>query len=151
MQRERELEAKSKSLEEINTALKVLLEKGKENIIEVEQNVLFSVKNLARPFLEKLKNSRLDDTQKTNLSILESNLNEIISPFSRAMSSKFLDLTPTEIQVANLVRDGKTTKDIANLMNLSTRTVEFHRDNIRKKIGIKNMKINLRSYLLSLE
>jgi len=59
-------------------------------------------------------------------------------------------LTPTEIQVANLVKDGKTSQEIAEVMNLSRRTVESHRDGIRKKLDLRNRKANLRSYLLSI-
>jgi len=88
--------------------------------------------------------------EKTFLEIVESNLEAIISPFARTLSSKFIKLTPAEIQVANLVKLGKTSKEIAALRNLSFKTIEFHRDNVRTKLGIKNKKINLRTHLLSL-
>jgi DNA-binding CsgD family transcriptional regulator len=101
--------------------------------------------------LKKLKKTRLDDIQKTYLGIIESNLDDIISPFVRGSSINLLDFTPTELQVANLVKQGKITKEIASILNLSPKTIEFHRDNIRKKMGIKNRKINLRTHLLSLE
>jgi DNA-binding CsgD family transcriptional regulator len=61
-----------------------------------------------------------------------------------------LNFTPTQIQVANLVKEGKTTKEIAELLNSSTRAVEFHRENVRARLDLKNKKTNLRSYLLSL-
>ena len=82
--------------------------------------------------------------------MLESNLADIISPFLQKLSAQYINLTPTEIQVANLVRDGRSTKDIAEMLNISERGIEFHRNNIRLKLGIKNRKTNLRSYLLSL-
>ncbi len=62
-----------------------------------------------------------------------------------------LNLTPAEIQIANLIKLGKVNKEIAEIKNLSSRTIEFHRNNIRKKIGIKNKKVNLRTYLNSFE
>lgn len=148
---EEELEIKSQSLEEANTALRVLLKRREEDKTELEEKVLLNVKELVEPYLEKLKNSGLDKRQKAYAQILESNLNSIISPFSRELSSRYLKLTPSEIQVANLVKQGKTTKEIAGLLNLSSRTISFHRANIRRKIGLKETKENLRSHLLALD
>tara|TARA_B100000315_G_scaffold260783_2_gene325184 strand:- start:3745 stop:4311 length:567 start_codon:yes stop_codon:yes gene_type:complete len=145
--REKELEIKTNHLVEINTALRVLLKRRDEDKTELEDKVLLNVKELVEPYLEKLRKTELGERQKAYLSILESNLNDIISPFSNSLSSRYLNLTPTEIQVANLVKLGKTSKEIAKLRSLSSKTVEFHRDNIRKKLGIKKKKANLTSYL----
>jgi PAS domain S-box-containing protein len=149
--RTRELEEKAQNLEEVNTALKVLLKRLDEDKKAVEEKVLFNVRQFIEPIMQKLKTGRLTARNKNLLDTLEANLNEIISPFAQRLSNSFMKLTPTEIQVANFIRQGKTTKEIAEMMNLSAKTVEFHRDNIRTKIGIKNKKINLRTHLISIQ
>jgi DNA-binding CsgD family transcriptional regulator len=101
--------------------------------------------------LDRLKKGRLATVQKTLVDILESNLNNIISPFTSQLSARLCRLTPTEIRVANLVKEGKTNKEIAELLLLSKNTVLFHRHNIRSKLGLRNTKKNLRSHLLSFE
>lgn len=148
--REKELETKTRDLEEVNAALRVLLKKREEDKTELEEKVLSNVTQVIEPYVEKLKKTELDERQKDYLSVLESNLKDIISPFSRAVSSRYLNLTPAELQVANLVKQGKTTKEIAGLLNLSRETIGFHRRNIREKIGIKSKKANLRTHLLSI-
>jgi DNA-binding CsgD family transcriptional regulator len=109
------------------------------------------VRELAFPFLEKMKKGGLDPEQMAYIRVVESNLNDIVSPFLRTLPSKYSNLTPTEIHVANLIREGTTSKGIAKLMNLSPRTIETHRKNMRKKFGIEKNKGNLRSHLLSLQ
>ena len=85
-----------------------------------------------------------------HVGILESNLNQITSSFSSRLTSTHLNLSHQELQVSNYVIHGKTTKEIADLMGLSIRTIDFHRANIRKKLGLTNKKDNLRKHLLSL-
>jgi PAS domain S-box-containing protein len=150
-EREEELEIKAKNLEEANVALKILLQRIEEDKIALEVNVLTNTKELIAPYLTKLMDSKLDEIQKSYANILETNLNNITSSFAHAISSNYLNLTPTELRVANLVREGKTTKEIANLFTLSSRTVETHRKNIRKKLGLTDKKANLRTKLLSLQ
>lgn len=150
IEKDAQLEIKTKNLEEVNTALRVLLKRREEDRSELEERVLSNVKDLVLPYLERLKKTRLDTIQKSCVDVLESNFNEIVSPFSRKLSSKYLGFTPTEIQVANLVKDGKTTKEVAQFMNVSTKAIEFHRDNIRKKLGIKYKRANLRTHLSSI-
>ncbi len=149
--REKELKAKTTSLSEANTALKVLLKRRDDDRRELEEKVLFNTKDLVLPYVDKLKKTVLDERQKVYLSIITSNLDEIISPFSHKMTNAYLSFTPAEIQIANLVKQGRTTKEIAKVLNLSLRTIESVRYTIRKKLGIKNKKANLRAHLLSLE
>jgi PAS domain S-box-containing protein len=149
--RETELKAQSLHLEEVNTALKVLLKQREEDKKELGEVVLSNIKELIDPYLDRLKKSRLTSMQKTMVDILESNLDNIVSPFISRLSSKYINLTPTEIRVANLVKEGRTNKEMAELLYLSKNTILFHRQNIRSKLGLKKTKTNLRSHLLSYE
>jgi PAS domain S-box-containing protein len=144
-----ELETKSHNLKEMNTALRVLLKEREKDKADVEDKVLSNVKDLVLPYIERIKKTSLNSNQRSCIDIIKSNLEEIVSPFARELSSKFLGLTPTEIRVANLVKEGKTTKEVANLLHLSAKTVEVHRKNLRRKLGIKNKKTNLRTQLMS--
>ena len=66
------------------------------------------------------------------------------------MANADLVLTPQEMQVAALIRDGKSSKEIASILIVSEATVNFHRKNLREKFGLKNKRVNLRAYLLSM-
>ncbi len=149
-ERKAQLEAKTHELEEANSALRVLLKRMAADREELEEKVLVNVKELTLPYLEKLKNTPLSAHQKTCINILESNLIDIVSPFAHKLSSRYLNLTHTEIHVANLVKEGRRTKEIAQQLGLSVRTIEVHRQRIRNKLGLKHRKANLRSHLLSL-
>ena len=144
------LQIKASDLAELNAALNILLDKREKDKEVLEEGILTNVRTLIEPYLTKLKKSKLPQSQKTLLDILESNLNEIVSTFTRKLSSKYLNLSPSEIQVANLVKHGKSNKEIAEIYNVSKRTIAFHRENIRKKLGLTNKKTNLKTYLMSI-
>ena len=148
--REEELINKSRMLEDANTTLRVLLNRREEDKEELEKKVLANIKKLVIPYLEMLKKSQPDNKNAACLAILESNLKNIVSPFSQKLSSKYLTLTPKEIQVASLIKEGRTSKEIAEVLNVATSSIDLHRYNIRNKFGLKDKKISLRSYLLSL-
>jgi len=148
--REVELEAQSHHLEEVNTALKVLLKQREKDKKELGEIVLTNVKELISPYLKRLSASRLSTNQQTLVDILESNLSNIITPFINKLSASYPQLTPMEIRVANLVKEGRTNKEIAELLCLSKNTILFHRYNLRRKLGLTNKKVNLRSYFLAI-
>jgi DNA-binding NarL/FixJ family response regulator len=144
------LELKSRSLEEANTALKVLLQHRDEDKTTLEDQVLVNIRKLVLPYIENLKHLHLNEKQMVQVIIIEENVREIISPFLRRMTSTYLDLTPREIEVANLVKEGKTTKEMTDILNVSATAVDFHRKNLRAKFGIKSKKTNLMAFLSSL-
>jgi len=148
--RDRDLKINAQKLEDANTALKVLLKNIEDDKKRLEDTILVNVSELIMPYVEQLKQGILNERQLSFLEILESNLNNIISPFLRNITLSHFNLTPREIQVANLVKEGKTSKEIAELFCVSKDAVDFHRDKLRIKLGLKNKKANLRSYLLSL-
>jgi DNA-binding CsgD family transcriptional regulator len=145
-----ELFEQKQSLEEANIALKVLLKQREGDKLVLEKKVLTNVKDLVLPYVEKLKNSRLKPKDRTLVEIIETHLNDVISPLLQRFAHAKILLTPQEMQVASLVRDGKTSKEVAGILNISETTVNFHRKNLRVKFGLANKKTNLRSYLLSI-
>lgn len=145
-----ELEKSKRRLEDANITLKVLLEKKAEDKNALAERVHLNIKELIIPLVRGLRRAALDPRQLSSLDMIESNLNSITSSFSHLLCSRHQELTPMEIRVANLIREGKNTRDIAELMNLSPRTIESHREGLRKKMGIRNRRENLRFHLLSL-
>ncbi len=144
------LKAHARKLEELTTALRIVLEQREEDRIRLEEKVLLKVRKRIFPYIEALKNTGLGFRQKAYASIIESNLKDIASPFSTNLTSKCPGLTTKEIQVANLIKDGKTTKEIAELLHVSTAGVDFHRKNLRKKLNLRKKSESLKAYMSSL-
>lgn len=144
------LKANSERLEELNTAMRVLLDKRNEDHLHAEELIRLNLKELIDPYLERLENTDLSSRQKQLVEVIRMNLEQVVSSATPALSSKYFKFSPNELQVVNLIRSGKTTKEIARLLNLSTRTVEAYRNSIRRKLNLKQRKVNLRTYLSSM-
>jgi PAS domain S-box-containing protein len=151
IKRDLELAEKSRHLEEANTALRVILKQLSMEKHQMEKRITENIKQLILPYLSKLKKSQLKASQRSHVNKIESHLYEIFSPFAEKLSSGYLSFTPLEIRVARVIKEGKTTKEIAAMLHSSESVIIFHRHNIRKKLGLINKKINLISYLQSLQ
>jgi PAS domain S-box-containing protein len=149
-EREKELSEKSHKLAEVNQALKAMLDHREVEKRSVEESMRVNLRKLVFPYVEKMAGRRLDDDSRTYLNLIKSNLEELVAPLSRSLSSKYMDLTPAEIEVADLLRQEKTSKEIASLLGVSTSSVSFHRYNIRKKFGLLHKRTNLSAYLKTL-
>ena len=146
---ERELKSKTENLEAVNSALNVLLKRVEEGRIELEEKILSNIRELVLPYIDRLKKTQLSDHQSSYLIIIETNLDNIASSFLYHLKMRYLNLTHREVQVASLVKEGKSSKEIAKLLNISIKTVVFHRNSLRNKLGVKNQKANLRAHLLT--
>lgn len=144
---EQRVEGRTTELHESNIALKVVLKKREEDRMLLADQVIANTTKLVAPYLDRLKECRLTEQQQVLVDILRANINEVTSPFANNFSSKLVRLTPAEIQVANLVKLGKRTKEIAGIMNLSPGTISIHRKNIRKKLDLTHQKANLQTTL----
>jgi PAS domain S-box-containing protein len=146
-ERTAELAMRNKNLEEMNTALHVLLQKREEDRRQVEEIIVTNVKSLVYPYVELMKKGPPDAKQDLLLDIIETRINELLSPLLKKLEQ--FNLTPKEVQVAAMVKDGKITKDIAEILGVETSSIDAHRYSIRKKLGL-NRNVNLQLKLQSL-
>ena len=138
---------KRQELDEADIAFEVLLRKHAKEKVRLQENLTLNITQMLMPLIHKLKQTKLSDLQELYLSHIVATIREITSPFYRTLSGEYFGLTPMEIQVADLIRAGKTSKEIAVLLDTSVRAIEFHRHNIRKKVGITNKKESLKKVL----
>lgn len=154
-EREADLAKKKDELEDVNTALRILLKRRDEDKGEMkgelEENILYNVQQLIIPYIDRMKSTRLDSHQRHFIDFLESNINEITSPFVRNLFWKMPNLTPMELQIAALVQQGKSIKETADFLGIAEVTVRFHRINLRKKCGLKEGKGSLKAFLQSVK
>lgn len=145
-----DLQVHARKLAEKNIALNVLLENRDEDKKNMTSTIIRNFERLVFPYHEKMRQSDSLEEILTYLKIVEKNTLESMEPLGKSVSDKYRLFTPMEIRVADLIKAGKTSKEMSTLLNISPRAVFFHRGNIRKKLDLQGRKINLRTYLLSL-
>ncbi len=145
------LALQAEKLEALNTALKVLLDQQEQNQRLTSARLKSNMQELITPYLERLKDGQMAPMDRVSLSVLESNLMEISSDFVYNLASCYPNLTPKEIQVANLVKEGKSSGEISHVMGVSLGTVNAHRNNLRRKMRLGKGGANLRSHLLAMK
>ncbi len=141
---------RTRELEESNVALNVLLRKMEKDRENSREEAVGDIQGAIRPFLDRLKQSDLRAEQREWVQCIESRIDEVASRFATVLSSAKFGLTPSEIQVARLIRDGGTSKEIARFLNISESVVGYHRENIRRKLHLTRRKVNLKAFLRAL-
>jgi len=147
---EEKLKSQWELIDQKDKALKELINQVQKEKDLLKKNVTLNIDKLIQPLINQLRTNKSSEEMKC-LSLLEGTLKEITSPFGKVVSNKMLKLTPKEIEICNMIKNGLSSKDIGNLLFISASTVERHRNNIRKKLNLTREKINLVTYLNNIE
>ena len=142
-----ELQKKNKEIHDTNIALRVLLEQQKGSQEQLEQLVMENLKRFVFPYMKLLGHTKLEEDGQEYMNLINAHLYSLMDAFCRKLDDPSIGLTPKELLVADMVRKGKSSADIAQLLNLTIRTVDVYRNIIRKKLKISGKKINLHAYL----
>jgi len=134
------------ALQEANTALRTVLSRLEEEKREIRASILANIQKIIMPILFELE-LQVTGRQRSYVTLLRQSLQEIASPFLTQMARSHMVLTPSEIAICTMIRNGLSTKEIAQLRCISVATVRRHRENIRRKLGLRNRKANLATYL----
>ena len=143
-----QLTLEREALQESNTAMRIVLARIEQEKQEIYRDINMNVEKILMPILQAL-GSQLSPSQKKYVEMLRTNLEEITSPFVNQMSRSYQSLTPIEIGICNMIRNGIQTKEIAEARGVSVATINRHRENIRRKLNITNQDINLATFLQS--
>jgi len=143
-----QLHRQHQELQETNIALRTVLSRMEEDKQQVREAMIANVQKIIMPIVYELELA-VTGRQQTYVTLLRRSLQEITSPFLSELSSQHLELTPVEIAICAMIRNGLATKEIAQIRGIAMGTVRRHRENIRHKLGLHNRAINLVTYLQS--
>lgn len=115
-------------------------------LLQERETHLSELKNLLTKLKEQTNQNEFIDEFHQNVNIklndksywhnLEKDFYDNNPYFISHLSTSFNNLTSTELRVCAMIRINLRTKEIANLLGVSQRTIENHRLNIRKKLQI---------------
>lgn len=143
---QRAVQAEHQALQEANIALRAVLGRLEEEKRDIRTTIVGNIQKVIMPIVFELE-LEVTGRQRSYVTLLRQNLHEIASPFLTQLSRSHAQLTPVEISICTMVRNGLSTKEVAHLRSISPATVRRHRENIRRKLGLKNEKVNLATYL----
>jgi len=134
---------------EMYVTLKNLMRAFEKERSGIETGISHRIETLLLPTIEKIKREATADVRNTYLNLMRDQLINLTAGFSKELDGRFLRLTRTEMKICKSIQIGLASKEIAQEMNISFETVQAHRRNIRKKLGLRGRKVNLHTLLMS--
>lgn len=148
---ERQLKLKTDYLKQANKALKSSLDSREAETRAIKEELLLNMKNYAFPYIEMIEQQNPGDEILSIAKMLKETMNDLISPASKTLFARYINLTPQEVKIANLIKNGKNTKEISKFLNIAPSSVSTYRNHIRNKMGLLNSGTNLETYLSSFD
>jgi DNA-binding CsgD family transcriptional regulator len=142
------LQREHQALQDTNMALRTVLSRLEDEKREIRDSIVANVQKILMPIIFELE-MEVTGRQRSYVTLLRQTLTEIASPFLSQISRNHLQLSPVEIAITTMIRNGLSTKEIAQLRCISPATVRRHRENIRRKLKLRSRKINLVTFLQS--
>ena len=144
--RARKLEVQQALLSEKEVALRQVLQQVEADKRRLERHILSNVNKIVIPLLRNARD-KADDPLKQHLKLIEDSLKDITSPLVDEQDQRYASLTPREIEICNMIKQGLRSKEIARIFCTSEGTVEQQRKRIRRKLGLKGSTRNLTSFI----
>jgi PAS domain S-box-containing protein len=141
-----QLEQERSALQKANVALEELMARIRQEPVEVSQRIQANVDKVIMPMIHSLQ-QQASPQQQRSLELLGEALSEIAAPHVDKLSQQFSQLTASELRICDMVRRGLSSKEIANILDISVSTVSRHRENIRRKLDLAHRGVNLAAFL----
>jgi PAS domain S-box-containing protein len=144
----RELEDKHRNM---SVTLKNLIRSVDEEKAALRESLTRTLKIELFPTLEKMTREGRRSVRAVYKQAVADRLLKVIGDPEDEDDPTLLSLTPAEVTVCRHIQIGRCTKEIAELTNSSFETIQTHRKNIRKKLGLTGKKTALYSYLKNMK
>lgn len=146
---ERNLKLEKNRLEELNITLRTVLQSINEKNTEYQQEILQTIQEVVLPSLDRIGRENDEQIRDSYINMVKDQLIRLTGDTTVENDMHLLKLSPTELKICQFVQSGNATKDIAEALGLSVDTIQTHRKNIRKKLGIRGRNVSLYNYLNS--
>jgi len=145
---EEELARQNFELTQKNIALRELIDQVQHEKAHVEERIAESVQRLLLPLLARIKD-RTSTEERALYQLVESTIRELVPMAGTELNGAMRRLSSRETEICLMIRNGLSSKEIGKLLGISIRSVETHRNNIRKKLGIGGSRSSLADFLRS--
>jgi DNA-binding CsgD family transcriptional regulator len=143
---QRQLQVERQALQDANAALHDSLVQSQREKKMLGVSIQAKIDKIITPIFYALQ-AEMSPGRHEYLELLKKNLADIVAPFVEGNQEALAILSPVELQICNMIKNGLSTKEIARIRGISPATVNRHRESIRRKLDLTNRKVNLTSYL----